>query len=45
MLDLYFIITPVFALLSLITLLNFKLALAEPKHSDLPKYQSKIIEK
>lgn len=39
--DLYLLLTPFFAFFSLLTLINLKLALAEPKHQDLPKYQSK----
>jgi len=39
MLDFYLIVTPVFGLLSLLTLLNLKFTLAEPKTKDLLKYE------
>lgn len=41
MLDLYLIITPIFGFLSLLTLINLKLTLTEPKTKDLKKYQKK----
>ena len=38
MLDLYIVITPIFGLLAVWTLVNFKYTLNEPKLKDLSKY-------
>lgn len=43
MIDLYLILTPVSGLLVLLTIINLKFALKEPKSQDLPKYERKKV--
>lgn len=42
MLDLYLVITPIFGLFSILTLINLKYTLSEPRTKDLTKYEKVV---